>query len=57
MAPQLAHLLSAPQSCPLPQPEQVTMTPQLSATLPHLPEQVVVMLWLVQLQMLLLPHV
>ena len=57
MAPQLAHLLSAPHSWPVPQPPQGTVTPQLSVTFPHLPVQVVVMLWLVQLQTLLLPQV
>jgi hypothetical protein len=53
IAPQLAHLLSAPHSWPVPQPEQVTLTPQLSATVPHLPEQVMPVSWLAQLQTLL----
>jgi hypothetical protein len=54
MPPQLAHMLSVPQTWPVEQPGQVTATPQLSITVPHFPEQVVVMLALVQLQTLLL---
>ena len=58
MPPQLAHMLSLPQTWPVVQPGQGTGSPQLSVTVPHLlPEQVVVMPALVQLQVLLLPHV
>lgn len=57
-APQLAHRLLAPQSWPVPHPPQLTATPQLSLTLPHLlPAQVVIMPTLVQLHTLLALHV